>query len=423
MVQVSDKHVKAMQRAAANAGADGAQATMKGPMQGSQVISQAEHEALMKQMGVEMPRELKPNEIVGNSALNNFDGAEGIVNGVAGAAGMATFIAPGAMNLTAKAANKMGKTGFANKITSTLAEWSPEPVAVAAVENAPKMPFWKKMTSGISPQKWFTAKTDVPPPTKMQRAGDVAFAVSAGVSTYGVAKSFAGQLDSLKHAIADINGVPVEQISTTQALFGNIPKSLEPARDHLKKEHMVRGVAQAAGLVAMVLALRAKKHVPMVAFMAPGLVDMGANAVLGESVLPVYAELKNTHKAGMDIPVEKYSEFLMDASPELRKRGEVGNMVAMKLSEQFAAMKADPGAILREIDSGRFNQRIQTLLVEAEKAHAEQVAKAKAAQAEAAAHPQTKMVDRINGAVPARPVIGHHTGQVAAQMPTGPSIT
>lgn len=318
----------------------------------------------------------------------------------AGAVGTATFLAPHALGVTSKVASKMGKTDLVSKIDNFTSEWHPEARSEAEIATN-------------------TA-------TRLEHVGNVAFTLGAGVSSYQVAKSFAEQLDALKHAIADIKGGDAKNISTMSALFAPIPKSLQPARDHLLKEHAVRGVAQVAGLVAMILAVRAKKNVGHAAFFAPMIVDMGANALLGETFLPVYAEMKNAYQAaqasGQELPSEAYAKFVFETSPELHRRGEVGQQVALKVGEQYAHEKADPGAILREIDSGQFMERVKGLIAEAEAEHAAMVqaqkakeAEAKAEQAHPAADNKPSMVARLSGEQPARPVLGKHTQNLTQQ--------
>jgi hypothetical protein len=388
--------------------------------------------------GVEARLAGKAPEVVGSAgALEAVAPLETGIGKAANAMVMIPFIGVPVANGVIKAAEKLGHGHRVAGLKDALEEMT-KPISGAAAtgeaiaEKAVKQTFMEKMKAApaaistktkafiANPKEFFAAKPRGPL-TKLDHLSNVGFAVTSGVSTYGVVKSGAQQLDMLKHAIADMKGVDVANISTAQALFGSVPKSLEAARSHLIKEHAIRGVAQLGGLVAMVMTVRAKKHVNNAAWLAPMFVDMGANALLGESVLPAYAEIKNAYNQGKSmgqpVPAEMYAKFLMEASKEVSKRGVVGQMVAMKAGEQYAAENMDPGKILAEIDNGAFNKRIAGLIATAEAEHTQQVAAAKAAKEAAATQAAA------NAGKKDRAVVGAHTQRIAAQTPATHSIT
>jgi len=362
------------------------------------------------------------------------DPAVGVVGAVATAASFAPMVAPTGVGLVEKAAGKMGKHEVVNKLQMWREHWHPEMKmpgeAIAAAGQSKKVGFLQRFKMRGGP---LAARAPDAPVTRLDHIGNIGFAIGSGVTTYGVAKSFNQGLDELKHAIADVEGVPMSQISTRRALFGSIPNDLKPAREHLFKEHAIRGVAQVAGMVAMIWAVRAKKHLSgplgMAAIMAPGFVDMGANQVLGESELPLYAELKNAYNAKQPIAAQPYANLVLAINSELKKRdypaGEqntVGKIVAAKLGEQYAAENIDPGKILQENSNGKLPARIKGVIAEAEAEHAANVAKAKAeraeaerAKAEAKAHPTH--VDKLNGMAAQRPVVGDFTKRVSEKTP------
>jgi len=418
----------------------------------SAVISPEENAALLEQMGLGQASGvpggvLEEGATVVETAANTakagavVDDAgllgllpEGPLNGVAMAAGIGPGVLGGSVPVIAATAKKLGKEPLAHKLENWQKHWNPQvaPPMEEALGNAGKIGFLKKIKNHLNPS---AAQREV---TRLDHIGNIGFAAGGALSTYGVAKSFAQQLNSLKYAIADVKGVSVGSVSTMGALFGPIPKSLEPARNHLLNEHAVRGVIQAAGLATMIWSVRNRKHLNMFAFMAPGILDMGANTILGESMLPVYAGYKNAFNSGQPLPPEAYAEFLLASSAELKKRGEVGKLVAQKLGVQYATAKTDPGKILQEMDNGKFDGRIQGLITIAEKEDAEQMAQAKAkqaedahAKAEANAHPSdTKhnaasgsMVSRVRGEKPKREGIGDFTNKLGNESAVSQGIT
>ena len=413
----------------------------------SPVISEAEQAALMQNIGyapervaagsaVAEPHAVAPVELVGDAVdLKPIDGAVAPIGAVATVAGFAPMIAVPALGLGMKIAEKTKNTETLGKLQTFQAKWNPDlPDAAGSNPKGFRAFFSREGLSNTFSKEgitnFFSKQRDATP---LDNVGNIGFAVSSGVSTYGVAKSFDSQLNSLKHAIADIKGVKAGQISTAQALFGPVPASLKPARDHLFKEHVLRGGAQVGGLIAMVMAVRAKKHINNLALIAPMVVDMGANALLGESVLSNYADIKNAYLSGQPLSADIYAGFLVSASHDLAIRGEVGKMVAGKVGEQYAAEHKDPGAILREIDNGSFMSRIQGIIAEAEKVHAAQMAQAKVKAAEEAQakaqHKDVKphgapgsMVSKVKGEKQSREAVGAFTQRIKDEPTASPSI-
>jgi len=263
----------------------------------------------------------------------------------------------------------------------------------------------------------------------------------SALSTYGVARSFSQQLNSLKHMYSDLTGVPIEKVSTMSLLTGKVPHIMSEARSHLVKEHLARGAAQIGGLAWMIAVMGKKKpgtFEQMGSMMLPGFADMGINALMGDSVLPVYTGFANAYKSGQPIPAQDYAAFILAADHDLAKR-KVGKQVALEIGAEFANKKISPGEILREINDGRFEKRIHGLIEKDEAALAQKMAlKAKAqheAQAhkheekahkhEAQTHKPVSMVDKISGAHKhERPTIGKFTKMVSEENKgLTPSIT
>lgn len=228
------------------------------------------------------------------------------------------------------------------------------------------------------------------------------------LSTYGVAKGFSQNLDSLKNMYSDVTGVPVENVSTMAILTGNVPDVIKSARSHFLKEHLARGAVNAVGLGLVARSIFKGKNVGLIEGLAPMAAGAAVDAVMGESVLPFYTGFANAFREGKPMEAAAYSEFLISTSEDLKKRGAMGHRMAILLGEEYAKEQKSPAELLKEIESsqqahkaggkgGAFDERIERILtrIEEQKAHAPKAAAPKAAQ------PQAKMVDKLQGNQPA----------------------
>ncbi|MBY0408100.1 MAG: hypothetical protein K2Q01_10445 [Rickettsiales bacterium] len=250
----------------------------------------------------------------------------------------------------------------------------------------------------------------------------------AGISTYGVAKGFAQNVDSLKHMYSDMTGTPMDKISTMTLLTSNnVPEMVKQARKHLLAEHMSRGGLGLVNLGLVVRSILRKKSMGMVEFLVPMAAGFGIDFMMGNSVLPYYAGVANAHASGQAIPKEAYAEFLLEASADLKRRGPVGARVAGALGAEFAAENASPGAILKEIEAtakahqqgqkGPMDARIDRALAAAEAAKKAK-AEGKQAQEPVAAKGEKSMVERIGAGGKPRDidVQGKFTGKLKQEL-------
>lgn len=235
----------------------------------------------------------------------------------------------------------------------------------------------------------------------------------SALQTYGVAKGFFQQLDSMKQMYADVMGVDPRSVSTMTILTGKMPPVLAGARSHFITEYGSRGLIQAVGwgLIARDLMKGhanpeeiAGGRIGLTAGIVPGLINMGVDMFMGTSTIEVYSGFKKAFESGETIPAGAYAQFLLASSPELQKR-KVGRQVALELGTEYAIERASPGEILRQMNDGRFKARIDKMIA--------------ADEAALAAHPQAthqqknSMVDRIGGQrqQPGK-VVGPFTGRL-----------
>jgi predicted HicB family RNase H-like nuclease len=132
---------------------------------------------------------------------------------------------------------------------------------------------------------------------------------------------------------------------------------------------------------------------------------------MGTSTTEIYSGFKKAFESGQPIPGNEYAAFILASNPDLAKR-KVGKQVATEIGEQYAIEKASPGEILRQMSDGRFNARIEQLIVKDE-AQAAQKAATSAQKPQSVGHnKEITMVDKVGGAKQERPAIGKFTNMI-----------
>lgn len=228
------------------------------------------------------------------------------------------------------------------------------------------------------------------------------FIVADAARMFSTARGFWQNLASLKEMSRDITGKPV---STWSVLIGKVPAPVAEARSKLLKNFAVSEVTGAMSLGATVVNA-SRGRVSPIAFVAPMVVGMGANAMIGESALPYYTALSQAHASGQQIPTDAYAQLIDKASPQMRVRGE-GNVFSKKVAEQYAAEKASPAQVMREIADGGLMKRVNALIAANEAAKPINVA-SKNSHVGKLKEPAAKI------ALPKKeqPVIGDYTKQI-----------
>ena len=247
-----------------------------------------------------------------------------------------------------------------------------------------------------------------------QKISSGVFIGFTAVGAYGVARTFSQNLEALRHMHSDISGIPVEKISSWSLLTGKVSPVVAEARSHLLREFIPKGLAQLGGLAWVISVARrstASFGENIMSGMLPQLASTGIDIFMGESILPVYSGFANAYKSGKPLPAEAYAEFILAGNDDLKKR-RVGRQVATELGTQFANEKTDPAEILREMDDGRFQARINQLISKDEAELTRQNALKQQKVQTAAPAPPVSMVDKVNGAKPERQAIGKFTGML-----------
>lgn len=237
------------------------------------------------------------------------------------------------------------------------------------------------------------------------------FVASSAMGVYGAAKGFKENLASLKEMAADIDGKPV---STFSLLFGKASGPVKEARSKLLKSFAASEISEGIGLGVSVANIL-KGRMSMLGFMAPQLAGIGASTLIGESVLPYYASLKQAHSSGRDIPVEAYAEFITKVSPELQARGHTGKVFSKKLAEQFAAEKTSPAEIMRESMDGNLIKRVNGIIASNEIAKPKKAIEITSINEPSNTH-VAGLQKSANKVIPHKnqPVLGDHTAKVVS---------
>ena len=246
-----------------------------------------------------------------------------------------------------------------------------------------------------------------------------------------MAKGFTQNLDALKHMYSDITGVPADKVSTMTILSGKVPDVMKEPRAHFIREHVIRGGINALGVGLIARAMFKGKAMGYIEGLAPVAASIGADALLGNSILPSYSGISNAQRNGQQLPAEVYTEFLMGASGELQRRGRMGHRMAILLGEEFAKENIKIPDLLKEIEASnqahkhgkkaKFDERIEGLLATAEAQQKAADAQRKvqpAAGAQAQLHSQKSMVERVNNSKGGKDIVvqGKHTSRLKQEI-------
>ncbi len=233
---------------------------------------------------------------------------------------------------------------------------------------------------------------------------DAAMIGTSVLGMYGVARGFTQQLTSLRHMYADMTGKDYHSVSNYQVLTGKVPAPVAQARAQLFKTFGFRSIMQTVSMGFAIAFTRGKAGWKTIAAqIGTQMAEEPLSQMLGESVLPVYSEVRKAHALGQQIPPEFYAEFIGAASLDLHKRGGAENAFTREVARQYAAENASPGEVLKEIASGKLMERVKKIAAAND---------AKAPQAV----PQVSHVDRLNGKTEAlQAAVGKHTADEQAR--------
>ena len=231
---------------------------------------------------------------------------------------------------------------------------------------------------------------------------NAALIVLAVASLVRVVTNFFKNVAGLKAMSKDITG---KETSTMDIFRGKVPDAIKDGRSKLIKSSAVSAVTDTVSL-GLVTAMAVKGSVGALSFMGPQAVSMGINAMIGESSLQVYSALSQAHASGQKITGEAYAALIGATSHEIKARGGADSIFAKKMGEVYAAENASPAQVLREIDSGKFMEHINTLMVAAKTAPA--------AAAVVAAGSHVAALQKSSNPMEQKPVVGNHTAQLVA---------
>jgi hypothetical protein len=181
---------------------------------------------------------------------------------------------------------------------------------------------------------------------------DGSFVLTSALGTLAVVRSFDDKMESLKLMYADMAGKDVKHVTKKEALTADAPPAVIQARDHLKKEHGSRFAAQLVGLGMSIRGLlKGGGMAGMLSFAVPMIANAGIDMYMGESpVLHVYKGISDAYKAGEDIPVASYAEFITAASPTFKNLGKA-HAITLEVAERLHDQGISPVKILKMAES------------------------------------------------------------------------
>lgn len=192
-----------------------------------------------------------------------------------------------------------------------------------------------------------------------------AFAAGSAVSMASDLRTFGQKIAALKIMYHDLTG---QNISTFGLLVGKVPPVIAAARSKLRKTLVIK---EATDAISVGISLRelSNRHFSgsakaMIGFMAAGMIGSTAESMLGDTSIQVYQAMKTSFD-GQPKSQDYYAEYIGEISTDLKKRGGASSKFTQAVAKQYADEHATPEQILREINSGALNKRIDALIAAA----------------------------------------------------------
>ncbi len=222
-------------------------------------------------------------------------------------------------------------------------------------ENAQKSAFWQDVPGAIRNLPKSMGKMDL---------HQAAFnsAITVGTLAEGAHTAFAIKHDFhiLKRMIAVVEGKKESEISTLHALVGDVPPVIREARHHFFGKHGPEAIAEtlAAGLN---LTLMKKGGAGMAAMSGLMLAPMAGQALADKSpMLEMYDALDKLQAAGRPLNAAMYAEFVATSYKKAQDLG-MHNRLVQALGKEYEGVKASAGDILKDIASGKIDERAAAL--------------------------------------------------------------
>lgn len=212
------------------------------------------------------------------------------------------------------------------------------------------------------------------------------------------AKGVSDRVHALKMMYMDLTGE--SKISTRKLLMSKkLPDAVKAARGNIMKEFGPRVLLNLADIAASYVFVKNNSTKGMLySFGLKGASTLHAAQVQNLGLLPVYEAL--SQKA--EIPPEEYAMFISMASKNARQAGGVENELVQALAIDYAEAGARPADILKDVESGKFDER----------------ATQKVADFKAAAGTVTDNADKLRPQAlggDKREVVGEHTQRLQQQ--------
>ncbi len=256
----------------------------------------------------------------------------------------------------------------------------------------------------------------------MHAAFTGAFATSTATNLYTEARSFGSQMVGLRQLAAKLTNRKLDDVTTFDVLFGDMPKAVTEARNVLLATSGVHTITEAATLGILLKSAAIDRRLgmfgSMFAWEAPNLIRDAAEGFIGKSFLPMYQALNQAEEAGQAIPPQALAEFIMAANSSIRDRGRTGAAFAMELAQQYLMEGVKLAAIVDESSSGKMAERVKDII--ARNKEQKQEASAELSHVERLNKPKQALL-----ATEPKPAIGKFTQQVAQQAalaPTTPTV-
>jgi len=169
----------------------------------------------------------------------------------------------------------------------------------------------------------------------------------------GTARGIGEKVSTLKGLYTDLTGE--QKISTRKLLFSkNVPDVIKEARGHILKEYGPRVVLNFANTIATYTFMKNTSMKSMIgSFGLMAASSLHSAKVQSYGILPMYEAMSKMPQ----IDDVQYAAFISAASKDAAAAGGVESPLVQALAVDYARSGARPADILKDIETGRFDER------------------------------------------------------------------
>lgn len=211
---------------------------------------------------------------------------------------------------------------------------------------------WKELATGNHNTKLKASQTSL-----QNGLAQSLFAVGSTAETISMVRSTKSDLDAFRNLIADIKGVDVQDVTSGDVLFGDLPHVGNLARRAFLTTAAPRTVLEVINQTFNVRMIMGK-HPNLLLMFAPMLASSGLDKLTAGNILDVYKDMKQQEARGDEIDTDEYAKLIGLAHKGLHSRGGDTSRFAKEIGRIYAAKHVSIRQTLADAQNGTIDQLI-----------------------------------------------------------------